>query len=148
MIRKAPEKDLCRIAEILVYNNRVNFLPIFGDEEYSFCRMSVENLMKEYAAPEKLSQVWVYDDGILRGLVQIRGTEVVKLFVDVFFQNRGIGAELLEFAVRQQGADHLYALEKNLRGIAFYGRHGFFPSGEWEYEEGTTEKLILLKKTK
>lgn len=148
MIRKATEKDLCRIAEILVYNNRVNFLPIFGDEEYSFCEMSVENLMKEYAAPEKLSQVWVYDDGILRGLVQIRGTEVVKLFVDVFFQNRGIGAELLEFAVRQQGADHLYALEKNLRGIAFYGRHGFFPSGEWEYEEGTTEKLLLLKKTK
>ena len=148
MIRKATEKDLCRIAEILVYNNRVNFLPIFGDEEYSFCRMSVENLMKEYAAPEKLSQVWVYDDGILRGLIQIRGTEVVKLFVDVFFQNRGIGAALLEFAVREHGADHLYALEKNLRGIAFYGRHGFFPSGEWEYEEGTTEKLLLLKKTK
>ena len=57
MIRKATEKDLCRIAEILVYNNRVNFLPIFGDEEYSFCQRSEEKLMQEYAAPEKLSQV-------------------------------------------------------------------------------------------
>ena len=148
MIRKATEADLCRIAEILVYNNRVNFFPIFQDEEYSFCEMSVENLMKEYADPEKLSQIWVYDDGIVRGLIMIRGTEVVKLFVDVFFQNRGIGADLLEFAVREHGADHLFALEKNLRGIAFYGRHGFFPCGHWEYEEGTTEKLLLLKKTK
>ena len=31
-IRQAEEKDVSRIAEILVYNNRTNFLPIFKDE--------------------------------------------------------------------------------------------------------------------
>ena len=31
-IRQAEEKDVSRIAEILVYNNRVNFFPIFKDE--------------------------------------------------------------------------------------------------------------------
>ena len=32
-IRRAKKEDLSRIAEILVYNNRVNYFPIFGSEE-------------------------------------------------------------------------------------------------------------------
>lgn len=31
-IRKASEKDLCRIAEIEVFNYRMNFYPIFGND--------------------------------------------------------------------------------------------------------------------
>ena len=38
-IRQAQEKDVSRIAEILVYNNRVNFFPIFKDEDYSFGKL-------------------------------------------------------------------------------------------------------------
>lgn len=40
-IRQAQEKDVSRIAEILVYNNRTNFLPIFKDEGYSFGELQV-----------------------------------------------------------------------------------------------------------
>ena len=34
-IRKAERKDLSRIAEIFVFNNRTNFFPIFKDPEFS-----------------------------------------------------------------------------------------------------------------
>ena len=34
MIRKATEEDLSRIAEIFVFNNRINYFPIFKSEEY------------------------------------------------------------------------------------------------------------------
>ena len=41
-------------------------------------------------------------------------------------------------------ADHLWALEKNTRAIAFYHRHGFMENGEKELEEGTTEYIIKM----
>ena len=54
--------------------------------------------------------------------------------------------ELITFAVEQFGADHLWALEKNDRALAFYRRHGFVPTGKREFEEGTTEYIVELKK--
>ena len=74
----------------------------------------------------------------------MNGTEICKLYVDTFFQNGKIGARLLEYAVRQLQADHLWALEKNIRGIAFYQRYGFRLTGEKKFEEGTTEYLVQL----
>ena len=40
-IRKAELKDLSRIAEIFVFNNRINYFPIFHEEAYSFGEMPV-----------------------------------------------------------------------------------------------------------
>ncbi len=146
-IRNATKDDLCRIAEIIVYNNRKNFFPIFNDEEYSFKIMNVVDVRNEYLSDEDcLNDIFVYDDGIIRGFIHVKNGEVKKLYVDSFFQSRGFGHSLLEFAVFQKNADHLWALEKNEGALRFYARHGFLPAGEWEYEEGTTEKLILLRK--
>lgn len=144
-IRQATPDDVCRIAEILVFNNRLNFFPIFRDEEYSFVEMNVFSVAQSYRdEPEKLMQTWVCDDnGVLKGLVQIDGSEVVKLYVEPAFQSAGVGARLLEFAV-EQGCSWLWALEKNVRGLSFYRRHGFLPTGERIFEEGTTEYLVKL----
>ena len=76
-IRPLRPEDKGRTAEIYVFNNRLNYYPIFHDDDYSFGEM-------------------------------------------------------------------LWALEKNTRAIAFYARHGFAPTGERQYEEGTTEELIRL----
>ncbi len=145
-IRISSKEDICRIAEIMVFNNRMYFFPIFKDEEYSFKFFNVADLCNEYlSAPEVFNEIFVYDDGILRGFIHIKETEVKKLYVDNFFQNRGIGGKLLTFAMNK-GADHLWALEKNTSALRFYARHGFEPTGEWRYEEGTAEKLIYLAK--
>ena len=144
-IRKARANDLSRIAEIYVFNNRVNFYPIFKEEEYSFGELQVVSLADHYFKQEEIiKDIYVYDDGVIKGFVQMNGTEICKLYVDTFFQNGKIGARLLEYAVRQLQADHLWALEKNIRGIAFYRRYGFRLTEEKKFEEGTTEYLVQL----
>ncbi len=144
-IRKARANDLSRIAEIYVFNNRVNFYPIFKEEEYSFGELQVVSLADHYFKQEEIiKDIYVYDDGVIKGFVQMNGTEICKLYVDTFFKNGKIGARLLEYAVRQLQADHLWALEKNIRGIAFYRRYGFRLTGEKKFEEGTTEYLVQL----
>ena len=55
-----------------------------------------------------------------------------------------IGSELLLFAVETCNANHLWALEKNLRAIRFYERHGFCVTDEKKLEEDTTEYLVKL----
>ena len=66
-IRQAQEKDVSRIAEILVYNNRVNFFPIFKDEDYSFGKLQVMSVAHEYLQDkERLQNTFVFDDGVIR----------------------------------------------------------------------------------
>ncbi len=146
-IRKAVASDISRIAEILVFVKRINYRPIFQNDEYSFGELQVLSVAQEYLdQPNLLSSTYVYDDGIIRGLIEIRGSEIRKLYVDHFFQSQGIGDKVIYFAVEEHGANFLYALEKNTRALAFYERHGFIFKGEWEYEEGTPERLLRLER--
>ena len=146
-IRKVERKDLSRIAEIFVFNNRINYFPIFKDENFSFGELQVVSLADNYFGKEEiLNNIYVFDDGIIRGFIQINGTEICKLYVDPCFQGNGIGNELIEFAIQEFDADHLWALEKNTRAVSFYSRYGFLPTGQKQFEEGTTEYLLELKK--
>ena len=144
-IRKADISDLSRIAEIQVFNYRLYFYPIFQSDEYYFDELRVPSLMREYEAG--LDSLYVYDDGVVKGFIKIEGTYIAKLFVEPVLQNASIGSRLLEYAVREHSADHLWALEKNTRAIRFYERHGFIATGEKKTEDGTTEYLVLLKRT-
>ena len=141
-IRPATAADLARIAEIEVFNYRLQFYPVFRTDDYYFAELTVPALMQERA--EALPQILVYDDGVVKGFLLYAGTEVMKLFVEPVLQGQGIGAALLDYAVRELHADHLWALEKNTRAIAFYARHGFHPNGEKELEEDTDEYLVQL----
>lgn len=147
MIRKAKINDLSRIAEIYIFNNRVNYFPLFKDEEYSFGQLQVVSFVHHYLRKEEiLKNLFVFDDGIIKGFFQISGTEILKLYVDTFFQSKGIGHELINYAVQELQADHLWALEKNTRAISFYQRHGFHLTGQKTLEEGTTEYLVQLQR--
>lgn len=145
-IRQATEQDVSRIAEILVFNNRLNFWPIFRDDRYSFDELQVVSVAENYLREkELLRQTFVYDDGgIIKGLIQIRGEEIQKLYVDPFFQNQGIGAVLIRYAIEEQDTRFLWALEKNTGAIRFYQRHGFHLTQDRIPEEDTTEYLVRL----
>lgn len=142
-IRKAAAGDLSRIAEIFVFNNRMNFYPIFKDEGFSFGKLQVVSLADAYFK-NIISNIYVFDDGVVKGFIQINETEIVKLYVDTFFQSEGIGGSLMDYAVKEFHADHLWALERNTRAITFYQRHGFQLTDEKKFEEGTTEYLVKL----
>ena len=134
-IRPAAEADAGRIAEIIVTNYRMNFYPFFRNDQFYFGELNVLDTAKEYAAGSSaLQNSYVYDDGVVKGMIRISGAEVEKLFVEPQFQSQGIGAALLRFAVQKKNADTLWVLEYNTRGIAFYERNGFRLTGEkiWE----------------
>ena len=146
MIRQATIRDVSRIAEILVFVKRMKFRPIFQDDKYSFNELQVLTVAKQYSAEEILSHIWVYDDGIVKGLIHIVNNEIVELYVDYFFQNQGIGSQLIEFAKTHFPVRFLWAIEKNTDALRFYRRHGFQITGHKKYEEGTTEYLVKLER--
>lgn len=148
-IRKAKIEDLSRIAEIYIFNNRVNYFPIFKDEEFSFGELQVVSLIDHYfKKDEVIKNIYVFDNGLIKGFIQLDGTEICKLYVDTFFQSQGIGNQLIEYAIKELHVNYLWALEKNKRAISFYQKHGFQLTGERKFEEGTTEYLVKLERNK
>ena len=146
IIRKAKLDDLARIAEIEVFNYRLNFYPIFKDDAFYFTEMQVLNIIQTYKY--HMDQLWVYDDnGLVKGFLWVDDKQIKKLFVEPVLQSRGIGEKLLEYAVSELDATYLWALEKNTRAIHFYKRHGFMVTDEKMLEEGTTEYLVKLIRT-
>lgn len=146
-IRQATAADAARIAEIEIFNYRLQFYPIFQADEYYFGDLQVPQLMSNYLQDAALLQrTFVYDDGVVKGFIRIRGEEIEKLFVEPVLQGRGIGAALLRYGMERQGTRFLWALEKNLRAIAFYQRHGFHATGEKKPEEDTAEYLIRMER--
>lgn len=143
-IRKADIGDLSRIAEIIVFNYRLNFYPIFKNDEYYFGELQVTKLIKQYE--NTIDNMWVYDDGAVKGVIEVENGEVKKLFVEPVLQGNHIGSALLKYAVKCQRANTLWALEKNIRAISFYERHGFCKTTDRKPEEDTAEFLIRLER--
>ena len=144
-IRKAKLYDLARIAEIEVFNYRLNFYHIFQNDYFYFHEMQVLNVINE--DKRHLDQLWVYDDeGIIKGFMWVDSQQIKKLFVEPVLQSKGIGSVLLIYATTELEATYLWALEKNTRAIAFYEKHGFQTTEEQMLEEGTTEYLVKLSK--
>ena len=143
-IRQAKINDLVRIAEIFVFNYRLNFYPIFQEDTFYFEKLTVFNMVESFA--KELDSIWVYDDGVVKGFIQIENREVKRLFVEPVLQGKAIGTELLEYGIVEMDANHLWALEKNIKAIAFYQRHGFDTTNEKKYEKDTTEFLVRMEK--
>ena len=129
-IRKSTVNDLSRIAEIFIFNNRINYFPIFKDEHYSFGELQVVSLVDYWKQnKEVIENVYVY-----------------KLYVDPFFQNNLIGKALITFAIENYKVNYLWALEKNTKAISFYQKYGFHITKYRKFEEDTTEYLIKLER--
>lgn len=156
MIRKATPADASRLAEILIFAKRTSYRPIFQCDQVSFNEMSVLELALRYRDdPEMLQDVYVYDDGIVRGMMSWKRSpnvwQLQELYVDTFFQKQGYGEKLLKNFLENAGNNgaervFLWALEKNLRARDFYEKNGFRFLGRKKLEEGTTEWLYKYEK--
>ena len=138
-IRKAAPKDISRIAEILVFVKRINYRPIFRNDEYSFGELQVLSVAEKYKEPAILDNILVYDDGFVKGLIRIEKNEIVELYVDYFFQGQGVGSRLIEYAKENYPVDFLWVIEKNTDAVRFYEAHGFHLTDIKKTEAGTTE---------
>lgn len=143
-VRQATIDDLVRIAEIFVFNYRLNFYPIFQEDTFYFEELTVFNMVESFA--KELDSIWVYDDGVVKGFIQIKKREVRRLFVEPTLQGKSIGADLLEYGIVEKDVNSLWVLEKNIKAIVFYKRHGFYTTNEKKYEEDTIEFLVRMKR--
>lgn len=142
-VRKAENKDLIRIAEIFIFNYRLNFYPIFKSDEFYFIELQSDKLAESFK--QRINNIWVYDDGAVKGFIEIEKGEVKKLFVEPVLQGNSIGSALLSFALENFQVKFLWALEKNTGAINFYKRHGFSLTGEKKPEEDTDEYLVRME---
>ncbi len=141
-IRQAAPQDASRIAELIVVNYRVNFYPFFHNDPFYFGELNVLDVASEYTGGSSaLNNTYVYDDGAVKAMIRIEGSEIRKLFVEPQFQNEHIGQKLLRFALEKK-ADWLWVLEYNEKAIRFYQRNGFELTGEKMIED---EWVPLLK---
>ncbi len=147
MIRHATIADASRIAEILIFAKRMNYRNIFKNDKVSFGEMQVYPLAKRYIDnSDELKGMWVYDDEFVKGVIKINGKQIVELYVDSFFENQGIGSILIKYAIEQLDCDFLWVLEKNIKAIRFYQKHGFVITEEKQYERGTIEYIVKMKR--
>ena len=87
IIRKATTADASRIAEILIFTKRMNYRSIFCNDKVSFGEMQVYPLAKEFIEfPEKLENIWVYDDEFVKGMIHLKDDWIQELYVDTFFK--------------------------------------------------------------
>ena len=142
--RQATVDDLVRIAEIFVFNYRLNFYPIFQEDTFYFEDLTVFNMVESFA--KELDSIWVYDDGVVKGFIQIEKREVRRLFVEPTLQGKSIGADLLEYGIAEKDVDFLWVLEKNIKAIVFYKKHGFDTTNKKKYEEDTIEFLVRMER--
>ena len=143
-IRQATVDDLVRIAEIFVFNYRLNFYPIFQEDTFYFEELTVFNMVESFA--KELDSIWVYDDGVVKGFIQIKKREVRRLFVEPTLQGKSIGADLLEYGIAEKDVDFLWVLEKNIKAIVFYKKHGFDTTNKKKYEEDTIGFLVRMER--
>lgn len=143
-IRRARCEDLARIAEIEVFNYRLNFYPIFQNDRYYFEELQVPKVLERYK--NAVDNILVYDESGVKGFVQVDGQEILKLFVEPVLQGQSIGGKLLDYVIREMDARYLWALEKNGKAISFYKSHGFYVTENKRFEEGTDEYLVRLER--
>ena len=109
--------------------------------------MQVYPLAQRYMDdPRALEGMWVYDDDFVKAMIRISEDQIIELYVDPFFVDQGIGSKLIKFAIEQMHCDHLWVLEKNVKAQRFYQRHGFVITKEKEYQEGTTEFIVKMRR--
>lgn len=64
-------------------------------------------------------------NGRALGFVGVAGNKVEMLFIAPELRGKGVGALLLEHAVKQQGATKVDVNEQNLQAVGFYQHLGF-----------------------
>ena len=147
MLRKAANRDISRIAEILIFTKRTTYRPIFKNDNVSFNEMQVLKEIEKLSQPSALDNIYVYDDGIVKAMVKIEDvgekTKVSEFFVDPFFQGEGIGTKILNNVIEKSKEVFLYVLDKNERAIRFYVKMGFKYTGE--KEEFLNSGFYMLK---
>lgn len=140
MLRKATEKDIARIAEIIVFTKRHTYRDIFKNDEVSFNVIQVLSEAEGFKKPHALDNMYVYDDGIVKAMINAEVGEdkitISDFYVDKFFQGEGIGTYVMNEFIKMGKPIYFWVLDKNEPARVFYEKLGFKLTGvKQEFED-------------
>lgn len=75
------------------------------------------------------------DDGRARGFAGAGDGKLEMLFIDPAYRGKGVGAMLLDLAIRELGVTHVDVNEQNTQARGFYEHKGFEVIGRSETDE-------------
>jgi ribosomal-protein-alanine N-acetyltransferase len=135
MIREALIKDIDRIVEI-------------ESEWEDYFKWKKEGFLKEFE--KEFSKTFVYDDGIIKGFINIWDLDVIEintLVVSKKFIWNGIGNSLLNHIIKLANKKiiTLEVDEKNTNAISLYLKNGFKVYGKRKNYYGSSDALLMRR---
>ena len=137
MIRTFEPDDLPRVMDIWLSANLEahSFIPS------AFFTERFEEVSSAIAGAE----VYVFDDGDVRGFVGLQDSYVAGLFVRGDSRGQGIGSALLSHAVSLKRRLSVHVFAKNERAMLFYLKNGFYPVSSAENEDAGENEVLLVR---
>ncbi|WP_246172240.1 MULTISPECIES: GNAT family N-acetyltransferase [Sphingobacterium] len=89
-------------------------------------------------------EVYVFKEESILGFMAVNEHHLEMLFVDDAFRGRGIGKQLLNYAVEELGVKSVDVNEQNEQAVVFYQRHGFKVSSRTEQDSLGKDYPVLL----
>lgn len=137
MIRQYKDSDVDAV--VSVWRGASERAHFFLSTE--FLDSEAENVRNVYP---KFAEIWVKEmDGHVVGFIALIGCEVGAIFLNPKYHGRGIGREMMDFAVRKKGAVTLDVFKDNVMGRKFYDRYGFKTVGEYLHEPSRQQTLKM-----
>ncbi|MBD0257113.1 MAG: GNAT family N-acetyltransferase [Cytophagales bacterium] len=88
-------------------------------------------------------------DGSLLGFIGVAGNKIEMLFIHPDARGKGIGKQLLGYAVDHLGTDEVDVNEQNGQAVGFYRHAGFQVTGRSERDgQGQPFPLLHLKRVR
>lgn len=135
MIREFRESDLLEVMDIWFSGN---------SEAHSFIPLSFfEERFEETASAICDAEVYVFDDGEIRGFIGLDKSYVAGLFVRGDSRGIGIGRNLISHAVSLKGSLSVHVFSKNEGAMRFYLKNGFLPVSSSENEDAGESEVLL-----
>lgn len=127
MIRKSTVNDIDMIMDIWLSAN-INAHSFISDEYW-------KNQFEEVKTAILEAEVYVFEDGVIKGFVGIIENYIAGIFVKEEFQAQGIGKELIQFLQNFKSELILNVYEKNKKAVNFYIKNNFKISQKRNEEE-------------
>lgn len=136
MIRKIKTKDYLRLLDIWrsAVLNTHHFLK---EEDYKYYETNIPNYF------EFVSLFGYEEEGELVGFIGVAKNNLEMLFIHNNFRSKGIGKQLLKYAVNMLNIEKVDVNEQNTQAVDFYKHMGFKVINRSELDDQGKEYPIL-----
>lgn len=140
MIRKLEKQDIDTVMNIWLESTikAHSFIPKkYWKDNY--------NAVKEIYIP--MGETFVYEDNqSIKGFTSIINNDFIgAIFVDIAEQGKGIGKELIDYAIRKYKTLNLSVYKENNKSVQFYINRGFKIIKEQVNEDSGYDEYLMRK---